>query len=144
MDRSIMDEIIKRINEAEEEAYLEGIETNSIILNKEHTYVKQFYLTLTSPGPLGNTSVRKVPPMILGKKLFLGPLPDDFDFALAHVETNEENEARQLMELMQKYVQVVNGQLVFKRISYKRHKQDFYKILSLLNKGEEQNYGEED
>ena len=135
--KSLMDEIIEKIQKAEEEAYLEGIETNAIVLNEDHTLVKQFYLTLKGPGEMGELSVRKVPPMILGKRLFLGPLPDTFDFALTHVETNEETEAVQLMRLIKKYVHVVNGQLVFKKISYKKNERDFNKILDLLGKEDE-------
>ena len=137
MEKSIMDEIIEKIQKAEEEAYLEGIETNAIVLNEDHTLVKQFYLTLTGPGEMGELSVRQVPPMILGKRLFLGPLPDEFDFALTHVETNEETEAVQLMRLIKKYVHVVNGQLVFKKISYKKNAEDFGRILDLLGKEDE-------
>lgn len=118
--------ILKEIHEAEELAYLKGIETNSIILNKNHAHVKEFYLRCQPSGAFD--TVRVVPPMIMGKTLFLGSLPEQFDYALTYVPTNKEEEEN-LICLLQKYVKVIgqgeNEQLVFKGISTKRNKEDF-------------------
>ena len=113
-----MNQIMCEINKAQKEAFKKGIEANSIILNENHTYVKSFYYSVCRLGMdiYDTVQYQYVGPMIMGKKLFLGPLPEQYDYALIQTPSLE---TKRLKELMKKYVVIRNGQLVFKNISFK-------------------------
>ena len=119
--------MLNALLKAEEEALLKGIEANTIIINKNHSYTREFGLCY------GLNNYRVVPPMLLGKKLFVAPLPPDYQFALFHRE-EQESEEEKLLRLLKKYVKLSSkGQLIFKRISFKRNKEDYDKIIKGLS-----------
>lgn len=132
MDDNYLEEIMKKLAEAEKEAYLNGIEANTIILNENHAYVKEFYVrAATYTNYPESVTMKSYPPMIMGKQLILSPLPDDYDFALTRAPIPEED-----IEVIKKYVKIIghgdNEQLVFKGISSKRNKEDFARIKRIL------------
>lgn len=125
---NFFEKIQEQIASAEEQACLNGIKANTIILNENHAYVKEFFIRIKGMV----SSYKQVPPMILGKKLYLGPLPEDYDFSLTYVADT----ADPLESVMKKHVKLIgegeNEQLVFKGVSTKRNKKDFELIKRLL------------
>ena len=116
--------LIEQLQKAEHEAWLKGIEANMIILNENLAYVKEFYLHSFS-------YTISVPPMIMGKEIVLAPLPKEYKYALLHSDKNSKNE-KNTQDLLKKYVKVVNGQLIFKGLSYKKNSDDFEAIKEKL------------
>lgn len=116
----ISNSFMETILEAEKQALFLGIKNNAIVLNKDLDYTNEFFVSSFS-------GMMKVPPMVLGKKVFLASLPKEYTFAL--VDTEEETT---LEDLLKKYVKVVNGQLIFKNISYKKNKEDYVRIVNEL------------
>lgn len=81
---NLVDELMKEIAKAEQEAIKQGIETNTVILNENFDKCRDFYTSLSAQG------VRYIPPMILGKYIFIGDLPEKYTFAL--FKSNYESE----------------------------------------------------
>ena len=125
----IFNNFINEIKDAENKAVEQGIEANAIILNDKYDYCKSFYYSI-------NYSLREIPPMILGKEIYLGTLPKQYKFALFHRgETTMEKLERE-NALLKKYIKILgedeNEQLVFKGVSPKRNKEDFKKLKEIL------------
>ena len=117
--RDIYDKFATTIREAKDKALEKGIQANTIVLNSNFEYLREFYYSI-------NRDIYKVKPMILGYKLMLGRLPTKYEFAMAELETPDYE------ELIRKYVRVVNGQLVFKNISSKKNIKDFERLRGLV------------
>lgn len=125
-----VDDIAKALLEffqkAEAEAIRNNIVSNSIILNSELNLTKSFYYSF-------GDRVREVPPMILGKALYLDTdkiLPNNIAFAL--FQSNKQNELDELRNLFKKYVKTDGKSLRFKNISFKKNKEDFERIMNLI------------
>ena len=125
----VVQNIIKRMREAEREAVRQGIKNNTIVLNGNHDKCSQFYMSLR-PG-----TISEFPPMLLGKKLMCEDfLPDKYDFALTWTQGKDINErVHELEELFRKYVKCDGQSLRFKGLSYKKNIDDFEKIKELLD-----------
>lgn len=130
---------IEAFNEAEKEAFRQGIETNTIILNKKYDMLKKFYVDVSGICGLQDIhSLKEYPPMILGKKLICSDfLPDEYYFALTKTSlTSPYEELQDLKELIKKYVQCDGESLNFKGLSYKKNIEDFNKIKKILEEKE--------
>lgn len=79
MPDEIFLEIQKQIIEAEKQAMLNNIKTNTVILNGEFAMCKEFFAII-------NKKTIHFPPMIFGKHFILGKLPNDYEFALTYVD----------------------------------------------------------
>ena len=127
-DENIFDGLVEAIQKAETQAIKEGIENNTVIINSDLDKSNPFYIAF-----LG--SVRRIPPMILGKNIVFQPLPQKYMFALT--ETNVENpydRIHELEDLIRKYV-VVSGEtsLKFKNALLKKNESDFRKFKEIIN-----------
>lgn len=130
---------ISVIQDGIKESMLQGIKTNSIILNEKYDVCRDFYLSVC-PTLYSEGCYTHVAPMLLGKQVVMLDLPEDYVFAVAdlnlkrNVETVwEEN------QLLKKYLKLVgeedNQCLVVKGISSKKNKEDFDKIKEILGYG---------
>lgn len=72
---NLIDELMKQIAGAEEQAIQQGIRTNAIIINKDYDFC-----------PWLNIGSRLIKPMILGKYILKAKLPSEYGFALTHVD----------------------------------------------------------
>ena len=114
-DNDIASAILQAIENAEREAFLRGIEANTIVLNKDLAFVKNFYYAV-----FGGI-ISEVPPMILGKMPVLYSLPLDYDFAILRSPQNPgyyKQRAEYLEQILQKYVRTDGNSLRFKNLSY--------------------------
>lgn len=127
--------IIEAFNEAEKEAFRQGIETNTIILNEKYDMTRNFYVKVDSIN-----GFREYPPMILGKKLICSDfLPDEYYFALTKTSLiSPYEELQDLKELLKKYVQCDGESLKFKGLSYKKNIEDFNKFKKILKEKEKE------
>lgn len=125
--------LLGNLKEAEEEAILNGINANTIILNEKYAYVKEFYWSIKVNDFWSESA--QCPPILLGKELLLAPLPDGYQFALVESKRQRRNFEQEL-NLITKYIKILgqgeNQQLVFKGISSKKHKEDFETIRRIL------------
>ena len=118
--------LLEFFEKAEAEAIRNNIISNSIILNSELNLTKSFYYSF-------GEMVREVPPMVLGKTLYLDTdkiLPNNVAFAL--FQSNQKNELDELRNLFKKYVKTDGKSLRFKNISFKKNKEDFERIMSII------------
>lgn len=115
--------LLEAFQEAEYEAMKNGIETNTIVLNPKFSITKKFYLAF-------GDHILEYAPMVLGKSVLLKDvLPDDVPFALMETKART---AEDDIALFKKYVVSDGKSLRFKRISYKRNKEDFERILKII------------
>ena len=82
--KDIFRELAEQIENANEEAIKKGIKTNAVYLNEDFDYVKELKLLLH------DSKIFSTKPMICGKHIFIGKLPENYSFALC--ETKIENE----------------------------------------------------
>ena len=133
----VVESIIEKIQKAEAEALKKGIETNTIILNTEFDLCREFWFCIDD---VFGKKAHMFPPSILGKTVILGDLPKDYVFALTKTNvTNIGDYINNLEEenkLLKKYIHLQGSgdceQFVFKRLSKKKHKEDFEKIKEVL------------
>lgn len=125
--------IIDILKGAEEEAFRQGIEVNTIILNENYDMTRNFYAKVYSI-----CGFRGYPPMILGKKLICSDfLPDKYYFALTKTSLiSPYEELQDLKELIKQYVQCDGESLKFKGLSYKKNIEDFNKFKKILEEKE--------
>lgn len=97
----VIEELMEQIAKAEQEAFKKGIETNTIMLNEELDYCKEFS---TAVRIQGQNRVYVVPAMIMGKHVFKGKLPSNYSFAIANTsyETDLEYYKKRCEELESK------------------------------------------
>ena len=123
------DELIESLRKAETEAIRNNIKTNAILLSSEFNLTKSFYYAI-------GFHVKEVPPMILGKAVYLDTdkiLPNDIAFAT--FESSQKHpleEIEELRNLFKKYVKTDGNSLKFKNISFKKNKKDFERILEII------------
>lgn len=122
-------ELIESLRKAENEAIRNNINTNAILLSSEFNLTKSFYYAI-------GFHVKEVPPMILGKSVYLDTdkiLPSDIAFAT--FESSQKHpleELEELRNLFKKYVKTDGNSLKFKNISCKRNQKDFERILEII------------
>ena len=123
-NENVWDVFLRNIQKAEEQAIINGIETNAIVLNSDYDMCKQFFILCG----FNNQNIIRVPPMILGHKLFLDRLPENYEFALTYKEDYKaEPDYRSLII---KHVRVTkSGRLVLKGLSPTKNKEDYDLIL---------------
>lgn len=77
--KDFIQELMEEVEKAEEIAFAKHIKTNAVVLNKDFDTVKEFYATI-------NEHSFFVKPMICGKHIFVGKLPEGYSFMLAEVD----------------------------------------------------------
>lgn len=126
-----MAELQRKLKEAEEEAILNGIQANTIVLNEKYDYVKKFYFSIDRGF---DKIAYESHPMLLGKEVILAPLPEGIHYAL--FERPVSRNPQEDLNLLKKYIKIIghgeNLQFVFKGISSKKHKEDFEEIRKIL------------
>lgn len=76
--KDFVQELMEEIEKAEEIAFANHIKTNAVILNKDFDTVKEFYAKI-------NERCFLIQPMICGKHIFVGKLPEGYSFMLTEV-----------------------------------------------------------
>lgn len=136
-----MKEMLKIIDDAIKESMLQGIKSNSIILNEKYDICRDFYLSV-APTLYSKGCYTHVAPMLLGKQVVMLDLPKDYVFAIADLNLKRNMETVwEENQLLKKYLKLVgdgeNQCLVIKGVSNKKKKEDFNKIKEILGYGTE-------
>ena len=135
-----MNEIYKVIQDSIRESVMQGIKSNTIILNEKYDICREFYLSI-APTDYSNGSHLCFPPMLFAKSVVLSELPEDYVFALGETKVSPIGETLyRENQLLKKYLKLVNEgsvneHFVLKGVSSKKHKEDFEKIKELINNG---------
>ena len=120
--RTAFEEMIERIQKAEVEAIQKGIRTNTIVLNNNFAFCKEFYAQLVNNAK-DVIKTMHFPPCILDKSVIRADwLPDEYTFALTETNTTNVNDyingLKEQIKLLKKYVKIIgegdNEQLVDK------------------------------
>lgn len=131
--KDVVEEFIEKIRKAEEQAFIHEIETNIVILNENYDMCKQFYYSVNMGGCL-------CPPMILGKEIYLGPLPEKYPFAISYSDAvRKSHDDRSFLNFLKEHIELgKHGQIVLKDLSKINNKDAYDRVVSYLELGQEE------